>query len=37
MRKKNIFILAIVLMVMLLTGCGTVITAEEVEDLKNVF
>lgn len=36
MRKKIIFILTTVLMVMLLTGCGTVITAEEVEDLKNV-
>lgn len=36
MRKKIIFILTTVLMIMLLTGCGTVITAEEVENLKNV-
>lgn len=36
MRKKIIFILTTALMIMLLTGCATVITAEEIEDLKNV-
>lgn len=36
MRKKTIVILATILITMLLTACGTVITSEEIDNLKNV-